>query len=91
MIGTTTTVTPRNPQFARVIIIVFLLVCLKVKFDFSLWGQGHEYEIEEILKEVAYFKGVTYYVSDFCGSDNALEECFESNLYYYANLVRFIQ
>ncbi|XP_045448255.1 sodium channel protein Nach-like [Melitaea cinxia] len=53
-----------------------------------LWGQGHEYEIEEILKEIAYFKGVTYYVSDFCGTDNALEECFESNLYYYANLVR---
>ncbi|XP_028042914.1 sodium channel protein Nach-like [Bombyx mandarina] len=56
----------------------------------SLWGQEHDFNIEEVLKEWAFFKGVTYYTSEFCNVENGevLPECVESNLTYYANLVR---
>lgn len=46
--------------------------------------------MEEVLKELAYFKGITYYTSQFCGSvDDAPETCIRTNLSYYANMVSF--
>ncbi|KAG7308674.1 hypothetical protein JYU34_005896 [Plutella xylostella] len=54
----------------------------------SLWGVDHDFNMEEVLKEVAYFKGITYYTSQFCGSDDPPPTCIRSNLSYYANLVR---
>lgn len=53
----------------------------------SLWGEEHDFNMEEVLKEIAYFKGITYYTSEFCNLENPLPECFKSNLTYYANLV----
>ncbi|KOB70022.1 Uncharacterized protein OBRU01_11299 [Operophtera brumata] len=38
--------------------------------------------------ELAYFKGITYYTSEFCNLENPLPECIKSNFTYYANLVR---
>lgn len=54
---------------------------------FSLWGPDHDFNIEDVLKELSFFKGVTYYISDFCGIVDPLDLCFNSNLTYYANLV----
>ncbi|XP_069359551.1 uncharacterized protein [Maniola hyperantus] len=54
----------------------------------SLWGPDHEFDMEEVLKEISYFKGITYYISEYCGGDNPSEECFTNNLTYYANLLR---
>ncbi|XP_050351156.1 sodium channel protein Nach [Nymphalis io] len=54
----------------------------------SLWGSDHDFELEEVLMEIAYFKGITYYVSKSCGNDNPYPECFTSKLNYFANLVR---
>ncbi|CAG9786712.1 unnamed protein product [Diatraea saccharalis] len=54
----------------------------------TLWGPEHDFNMEEVLKEIAFFKGITYYTSEFCGLENPLPECFSNNLSYYANLVR---
>ncbi|XP_032517322.2 sodium channel protein Nach [Danaus plexippus] len=54
----------------------------------GLWGKDHDFNMEEVLKEIAFFKGVTYYVSEVCQGEDSAEECFKSNLTYYAKLVR---
>ncbi|KAJ2949042.1 hypothetical protein O0L34_g5984 [Tuta absoluta] len=54
----------------------------------GLWGPEHDFNMEEVLKELAYFKGITYYTSEFCGYENPLEGCIKSNISYYAALVR---
>ncbi|KAM3965119.1 sodium channel protein Nach [Aphomia sociella] len=54
----------------------------------GLWGEDHDFNMEEVLKELAYFKGITYYTSEFCGPDNPLPDCIKSNLSQYANLIR---
>ncbi|XP_052741500.1 sodium channel protein Nach [Bicyclus anynana] len=54
----------------------------------SLWGPDHDFNMEEVLKEISYFKGVTYYTSEYCREDDPLEECFTNNLTYYAGLLR---
>lgn len=57
------------------------------RFSFSLWGEDHDFNMEEVFKEIAYFKGITYYTSEFCNLENPLPECFKDNLTYHANLV----
>ncbi|XP_052753344.1 sodium channel protein Nach-like [Galleria mellonella] len=54
----------------------------------GLWGEGHDFNMEEVLKELAYFKGITYYTSEFCGAENPLPDCVKTNLSQYANLIR---
>lgn len=54
---------------------------------FSLWGPDHDFNMEEVLKELAYFKGITYYTSEFCGLENPLPDCVSTNLIQYANMV----
>ncbi|KAG6443740.1 hypothetical protein O3G_MSEX003027 [Manduca sexta] len=55
-----------------------------------LWGSDHDFNMEEVLKELAYFKGVTYYISEFCGLDDPLPDCIKSNFTHYAHMVRSI-
>lgn len=43
--------------------------------------------MEEVLKELAYFKGITYYTSEFCSPENPLPDCVTDNLIQYAELV----
>ncbi|KAL4713973.1 hypothetical protein ACJJTC_005604 [Scirpophaga incertulas] len=54
----------------------------------TLWGEDHDFNMEEVLKELAYFKGITYYTSEFCGLEDPLPNCFTDDLQKYANLVR---
>ncbi|KAL0883196.1 hypothetical protein ABMA27_016633 [Loxostege sticticalis] len=54
----------------------------------DLWGPDHDFNMEEVLKELAYFKGITYYTSEFCGLENPLPDCVSTNLIQYANMVR---
>lgn len=65
-----------------------LLALSKVKIISRLWGEDHDFNMEEVLKELAYFKGITYYTSQFCGLENALPDCVKTNITYYANMVR---
>lgn len=53
----------------------------------SIWGEDHDFNMEEVLKEIAFFKGITYYISEFCGLENPLPACVKGNLSHYANLV----
>lgn len=48
----------------------------------------HAVDLEEVLKEIAYFRGTTYYTLSFCNKPNANPLCPQSNFSYYANLVR---
>ncbi|XP_075978138.1 sodium channel protein Nach-like [Anticarsia gemmatalis] len=54
----------------------------------GLWGKEHDFNMEEVLKELAFFKGITYYTSEFCNLVDPLPDCVKTNLTYYANLVR---
>ncbi|CAK1548750.1 unnamed protein product [Leptosia nina] len=54
----------------------------------GLWGSNHDFNIEEVLKELAYYKGVAYYTAEFCDPKSPLPECFKDDITYYANLVR---
>ncbi|XP_038210041.1 sodium channel protein Nach-like [Zerene cesonia] len=54
----------------------------------GIWGKDHDFNIEEVLKELAFYKGVAYYTSEFCNAENALSECFADNITYYVNLIR---
>ncbi|XP_013145066.1 PREDICTED: sodium channel protein Nach [Papilio polytes] len=53
-----------------------------------LFGQDHDFNIEEVIKELSYYKGFTYFVSEFCSEENPLLDCDKWNLTYYANVVR---
>ncbi|XP_053609848.1 pickpocket protein 19-like [Plodia interpunctella] len=53
----------------------------------KLWGEDHDFNMEEVLKEIAFFKGITYYTSEFCGLENPLSDCVKGNLSQYANMV----
>lgn len=47
--------------------------------------------MEEVLKEIAFFKGITYYTSEFCNVESQkLPDCVQNNLTYYANLVSYL-
>lgn len=43
--------------------------------------------MEEVLKEISYFKGITYYISEFCNLVDPLPDCVKTNFTHYANLV----
>ncbi|XP_045483966.1 pickpocket protein 19-like [Pieris rapae] len=53
-----------------------------------LWGKDHDFNIEEVLKELSYYKGVAYYTTEFCKMENPLPECFQDNITHYVNQVR---
>lgn len=54
----------------------------------QLWGADHDFTLEEVLSEIAYFRGESYHTVHECGSEGADENCFYSNFSYYATLVR---
>ncbi|CAG4982990.1 unnamed protein product [Parnassius apollo] len=52
-----------------------------------IFGEDHDFNIEEVLKEISYFKGFTYYVGELCTPEDPLEDCDKWNVTHYANLV----
>ncbi|KAJ6650047.1 hypothetical protein Bhyg_05290 [Pseudolycoriella hygida] len=54
-----------------------------------LWGAEHDFTLEEVLSEIAYFRGESYHTVHECSlEDGGIENCLQSNFSYYANLVR---
>uniref|UniRef100_U5ETC3 Putative pickpocket 13 n=1 Tax=Corethrella appendiculata TaxID=1370023 RepID=U5ETC3_9DIPT len=55
-----------------------------------LWGTEHDFSLEEILNELAYFRGESYHTIHECGSLDAEISplCIVSNFSHYAQLVR---
>ncbi|XP_055632460.1 sodium channel protein Nach [Toxorhynchites rutilus septentrionalis] len=54
----------------------------------SLWGEEHDFAMEEILNEIGYFRGESYHTVNECNGDEPIENCFHGNFSYYAGLVR---
>lgn len=53
-----------------------------------LWGADHDFTLEEVLSEIAFFRGESYHTVHECGSEDSTAACFYSNFSYYAQLVR---
>ncbi|KAI8125736.1 hypothetical protein FF38_07993 [Lucilia cuprina] len=54
----------------------------------QLWGADHDFTLEEVLSEIAFFRGESYHTVHECGGEEPSENCFYSNFSYYAQLVR---
>lgn len=75
---------------------------LFVKYDCntfvsSIWGADHDFTLEEVLTEIAYFRGESYHTIRECGEPNdgvALDDgeeeifCIRTNFSSYAKLIR---
>lgn len=53
-----------------------------------LWGLEHDFTLEEVLSEIAYFRGESYHTIHECGGQHPPEGCIKNNFSYYAELVR---
>ena len=55
----------------------------------EIFGEDHDFTLEEILSEIAYFQGESYHIIDECAGDSSSNDnCLVGNYSYYANLVR---
>lgn len=54
----------------------------------SLWGSDHDFTFEEVLTEIAYFRGESYHTIRECGTKDTEQFCINGNFSYYARLVR---
>lgn len=57
-------------------------------FNHRLWGEQHDFNLEEVLHEIAYFRGESYYGIVECALKNPPPNCILSNFSYYSRLVR---
>lgn len=58
-------------------------------YFFSLWGIDHDFTMEEVLSEIAYFRGESYHMIRECGEErDDVENCIRSNFSDYATMVR---
>lgn len=54
---------------------------------YSLWTKDHDFNLEEVLKEIAFYKGVSYYLFQFCSAQDSDPNCPKGNFTFYANTV----
>ncbi|XP_053692397.1 sodium channel protein Nach [Sabethes cyaneus] len=54
----------------------------------ELWGEDHDFAMEEVLNEIAFFRGESYHTVNECTGDDPAENCFSSNFSHFARLVR---
>lgn len=55
-------------------------------FKNRLYGDPHNYNLDEVVREMAYFRGQSFYTLEMCQKSES--PCFKSNLSAYAYLVR---
>lgn len=53
-----------------------------------LWGSDHDFTLEEVLSEIAYFRGESYHAVHECGGPEPIENCILNNFTAYAQMVR---
>ncbi|XP_037031361.1 sodium channel protein Nach [Bradysia coprophila] len=59
------------------------------KVSEQLWGSDHDFTLEEVLSEIAYFRGESYHTVHECyADDEGVDNCLQTNFSYYASLVR---
>lgn len=54
----------------------------------ELWSADHDFTLEEVLSEIAYFRGESYHTVHECGDAEVDRNCVVSNFSYYARIVR---
>lgn len=63
----------------------------------KLYGDPHDYNLDEIVKELVYFRGLSYYTIQLCGDgrkkNGSVEKplnpnCLSGNFSYYSDMVR---
>lgn len=54
----------------------------------GIWGEEHDYNLEETLHEIAYFRGEAFYSILECTGDSPNPGCLRGNYSHYAGLVR---
>lgn len=55
----------------------------------KLYGDPHDYNLDEIIKELVYFRGLTFYMLQLCGSNAPPNEnCIYNNFSSFSPLVR---
>lgn len=65
------------------------LLWIQIKSVFSrIWGDDHDFILEEVLSEIAFFRGESYHTIHECTGTEHAASCFHSNFLHYAQLVR---
>ncbi|XP_018563917.1 sodium channel protein Nach-like [Anoplophora glabripennis] len=56
----------------------------------KVFGDPHDYNMDEIVKEQVYFRGVSFYTLQLCGPEekSASDDCFLKNFSYFSDKVR---
>jgi amiloride-sensitive sodium channel len=54
----------------------------------EIWGSDHDFTLEEVLSEMAYFKGESYHTVHECGGEDVVDNCIFGNYSLYARMVR---
>lgn len=55
----------------------------------QLFGDPHDYNLDEIIKELVFFKGLSFYTLQICGPNSPPNEnCINNNFSIYSDLVR---
>lgn len=63
-------------------------------FGSSIWGADHDFTLEEVLTEIAYFRGESYHTIRECGEPKDAADgeeeifCIRTNFSSYANMIR---
>lgn len=55
----------------------------------KLYGDPHDYNLDEIIKELVFFRGLSFYTLQICGPNSPPnDECITNNFSIYTDLVR---
>lgn len=54
---------PRVPLAMAMILRIYKLI---LSIMFRLYGDLRDYNFDEIIREITYFKGTSYYINEFC-------------------------
>jgi amiloride-sensitive sodium channel len=54
------------------------------------YGDPHDYNLDEIVKELVYFRGLSFYTLQICGPEAQVpdEDCFKKNFSFFSREVR---
>ncbi|XP_018318427.1 sodium channel protein Nach [Agrilus planipennis] len=53
-----------------------------------LFGDPHDYNLDEVMKEMLFFRGLSYYTIQTCESEENVDNCLVTNVNVYEYLVR---
>lgn len=70
------------------VIKIFTYLKFERSLPSRLWGADHDFTLEEVLSEIAFFRGESYHTVHECSGEESTAACFYSNFSYYAQLVR---